>query len=53
MCRKSAALQIIQLAELVKRFQHNGGNVGEIVRQCTITGRNLSDWVWATSAERG
>lgn len=37
--RKSAALQIIQLAELVKRFAHNGVNVGEMPRCCTITGR--------------
>jgi len=35
-----AAFQIIQLAELVKRFAHNAGNVGEIQGFCTIMEQN-------------
>lgn len=38
--RKSAAFQIIQLAELVKRFAHKEVNVGDIALCCTILGRN-------------
>jgi len=50
MGRKSAALQIIQLAELVKRFTHKHRNVGEIALQCTITGHNNSDTARPVSA---
>jgi hypothetical protein len=53
MGRKSAALQIIQLAELVKRFTHNDGNVGEIVLQCTITGQNGHLRIRPTGANHG
>lgn len=40
MTAKKAAFQIIQLAELVKRFAHKGGNVAEIPVSCTITEQN-------------
>ncbi|ERH64407.1 hypothetical protein N172_04270 [Pantoea dispersa EGD-AAK13] len=51
--RKSAALQIIQLAELVKRFRHKGANVGETPRCCTITGRKVSPHGACGGAARG
>ena len=35
-------LQIIQLAELVKRFRHKGANVGETPALLHLTGRKVS-----------